>query len=46
MQQQPYQNPQLEFGYWGKAILFLDEIAIEAGAFYVMDRGYIDFQRL
>jgi hypothetical protein len=24
----------------------LDEIGIEAGAFYVMDRGYIDFQRL
>lgn len=24
----------------------LDEIAPEAGAFYVMDRGYIDFQRL
>jgi len=23
-----------------------DEIPIEAGAFYVMDRGYIDFQRL
>src|ERR1022692_133899 len=25
---------------------FLDEILPEAGAFYVMDRGYIDFQRL
>ena len=24
----------------------LDEVAIEAGAFYVMDRGYIDFERL
>jgi hypothetical protein len=24
----------------------LDEIALEAGAFYVMDRGYIDFKRL
>jgi hypothetical protein len=24
----------------------LDELAIEAGAFYVMDRGYIDFERL
>jgi hypothetical protein len=24
----------------------LDEIAIEAGAFYVMDRGYIDFEHL
>src|SRR6202047_5695753 len=24
----------------------LDEIAPEAGAFYVMDRGYIDFERL
>src|SRR5207247_6306770 len=24
----------------------LDEIMPEAGAFYVMDRGYIDFQRL
>src|SRR5580692_1536352 len=23
----------------------LDEIAVEAGAFYVMDRGYIDFER-
>jgi hypothetical protein len=25
---------------------FLDELHIEAGAFYVMDRGYIDFARL
>ena len=24
----------------------LDEICLEAGAFYVMDRGYIDFERL
>ena len=24
----------------------LDEISPEAGAFYVMDRGYIDFERL
>jgi hypothetical protein len=24
----------------------LDEIFIEAGAFYVMDRGYVDFERL
>src|SRR5271157_2467833 len=24
----------------------LDEIVLEAGAFYVMDRGYVDFQRL
>jgi hypothetical protein len=24
----------------------LDELAIEPGAFYVMDRGYVDFQRL
>ena len=24
----------------------LDELTIEAGAFYVMDRGYIDFERL
>jgi hypothetical protein len=24
----------------------LDELVIEAGAFYVMDRGYIDFERL
>ena len=24
----------------------LDEILPEAGAFYVMDRGYIDFERL
>jgi hypothetical protein len=24
----------------------LDEIVLEAGAFYVMDRGYIDFERL
>ena len=24
----------------------LDEIALQAGAFYVMDRGYIDFERL
>jgi len=25
---------------------FLDELPIEAGAFYIMDRGYIDFARL
>jgi hypothetical protein len=24
----------------------LDEILPEAGAFYVMDRGYVDFERL
>jgi hypothetical protein len=24
----------------------LDEIMPEAGAFYVMDRGYLDFERL
>jgi Domain of unknown function (DUF4372)/Transposase DDE domain len=24
----------------------LDHLAVEAGAFYVMDRGYVDFQRL
>jgi hypothetical protein len=24
----------------------LDEVALEAGAFYVMDRGYVDFERL
>jgi IS4 transposase len=24
----------------------LDDIPIEAGAFYVMDRGYLDFERL
>jgi hypothetical protein len=24
----------------------LDEIVLEAGAFYVMDRGYVDFERL
>ena len=24
----------------------LDELTVEAGAFYVMDRGYVDFQRL
>jgi hypothetical protein len=27
-------------------INFLDELPIEAGAFYIMDRGYIDFARL
>lgn len=27
-------------------VTVLDEILLEAGAFYVMDRGYIDFQRL
>jgi hypothetical protein len=27
-------------------VKILDEIAPEAGAFYVMDRGYVDFQRL
>jgi len=32
----------------GKAhdVNILDEIAPEAGAFYVMDRGYVDFERL
>ena len=32
----------------GKAhdVNILDELLIEAGAFYVMDRGYIDFERL
>ena len=25
---------------------FLDELVLEAGAFYVMDRGYLDFDRL
>jgi len=24
----------------------LDELPIETGAFYVMDRGYVDFERL
>jgi Transposase DDE domain. len=27
-------------------VKILDELLIEAGAFYVMDRGYIDFERL
>jgi hypothetical protein len=27
-------------------VSILDQIGIEAGAFYVMDRGYIDFERL
>lgn len=27
-------------------VTVLDDIGLEAGAFYVMDRGYIDFQRL
>ena len=27
-------------------VLWLDELVFEAGAFYVMDRGYMDFQRL
>lgn len=27
-------------------VRMLDEIALEAGAFYVMDRGYLDFERL
>lgn len=27
-------------------VYILDEILIEAGAYYAMDRGYIDFQRL
>ena len=27
-------------------VFFLDEVIIEPGAFYVMDRGYIDFERL
>ena len=30
----------------GHDVNLLDEILPEAGAFYVMDRGYIDFQRL
>jgi hypothetical protein len=27
-------------------VCVLDELVLEAGAFYVMDRGYVDFQRL
>ena len=27
-------------------VCILDELILEAGAFYVMDRGYVDFQRL
>jgi hypothetical protein len=27
-------------------VLWLDELILEPGAFYVMDRGYVDFQRL
>ena len=27
-------------------VLWLDELEFEAGAFYVVDRGYVDFQRL
>jgi hypothetical protein len=27
-------------------VLILDELLLEPGAFYVMDRGYVDFQRL
>jgi hypothetical protein len=27
-------------------VFFLDEVIIEPGAFYIMDRGYIDFARL
>jgi hypothetical protein len=27
-------------------VLWLDQLLFEAGAFYVMDRGYMDFQRL
>ena len=27
-------------------VLWLDELVLEPGAFYVMDRGYVDFQRL
>jgi hypothetical protein len=27
-------------------VLWLDELVFEAGAFYVMDRGYMDFKRL
>ena len=27
-------------------VLWLDELVFEAGAFYVMDRGYVDFKRM
>ena len=27
-------------------VTFLDDLAIEAGAIYIMDRGYVDFERL
>jgi len=27
-------------------VLWLDELVFEAGAFYVMDRGYMDFKRM
>jgi hypothetical protein len=30
----------------GKDLLALDELVLEPGAFYVMDRGYLDFARL
>jgi transposase len=30
----------------GKDLLALDELVLEGGAFYVMDRGYLDFTRL
>src|ERR1700683_3003914 len=30
----------------GKDLLALDELVLEPGAFYVMDRGYLDFTRL
>jgi len=30
----------------GKDLLALDQLIFEAGAFYVLDRGYLDFERL
>jgi len=27
-------------------VTFLDDLALEPGAFYIMDRGYVDFERL
>jgi Domain of unknown function (DUF4372)/Transposase DDE domain len=27
-------------------VTFLDDVALEAGAIYIMDRGYVDFERL
>ena len=44
----PWQYPHVyqHYRWHGHDVNVLDEIMPEAGSFYVMDRGYLDFERL